>query len=121
MEEWVSRGREGADLQGEEGEGGGGGLSETQLAELWEWAPVEANAEARRRDWGGDFTLEESEKGFEGVVTGLRRKLDLGDEEEEEEEEEEEREKEEESRREPPSISLDDTLRFMTTGVVPQR
>lgn len=92
-------------------------LNEEQLAELWEWAPVEANQEARRRDWGGDFTLEERDAGVESVVTGLRRKLDVGDDEEEEEEEEEQRETEE--MRPQPSVSLEDTLKFMTTGVLP--
>lgn len=116
----MGRGRERAGTGAGEktGQAGGEELSGEQLAELWEWAPVEANREARRRDWGGDFTLEEREKGFEGIVTGLRRRLDVGDEEEEEEEEEEERE-EVAKEPEPPSVSLDDTLRFMTTGVLP--
>ncbi|KAJ5824156.1 hypothetical protein N7447_006496 [Penicillium robsamsonii] len=59
-------------------------LSEAELAELWEWAPLEANQEARRRNWGGNFTLEEREAGIENVVTGLRRKLEDDDESEEE-------------------------------------
>ncbi|KAJ5201902.1 uncharacterized protein N7498_006565 [Penicillium cinerascens] len=66
-------------------------LSEAELAELWEWAPIEANQEARRRNWGGNFTLEEREAGIQNVVTGLKRQLedDEGSEDEEEEEEEE--------------------------------
>lgn len=66
-------------------------LSETELAELWEWAPIEANQEARRRNWGGNFTLEEREAGIQNVVTGLKRQLedDEGSEDEEEEDEEE--------------------------------
>ncbi|KAJ5675563.1 hypothetical protein N7462_008460 [Penicillium macrosclerotiorum] len=61
-------------------------LSESELAELWEWAPIEANQEARRRNWGGNFTLEEREQGIENVVTGLQKPLedDEGDEDEEE-------------------------------------
>ncbi|OJD19894.1 hypothetical protein AJ78_00088 [Emergomyces pasteurianus Ep9510] len=51
------------------------GLTERQLADLWQWAPVEANMEARRRNWGGDYTLEEKEMGVKNVVTGLRRRL----------------------------------------------
>lgn len=58
---------------------------------MWEWAPLEANQEARRRNWGGNFTLEEREAGIENVVTGLKRQLedDEGSEDESEEDEEE--------------------------------
>lgn len=65
-------------------------LSDAELAELWDWAPVEANQEARKRNWGGNFTLEEREGGIENVVTGLKRQLedDEGDEDDEEDEEE---------------------------------
>ena len=86
------------------------------MAELWHWAPIEANHEARERDWGGDFTLEEreAEGGVKSVVTGLKRPLDVGDEDEEEEEEEEaEAEKEGEA-----PMPLADVLKFMTTGVL---
>lgn len=94
-------------------------LKEHELAELWEWAPVEANAEARKRDWGGDFTLEEMEQegGVKNVVTGLRRALDVGEEDEEEEEEEEEKENEQNRGQGVPAMPLADVLRFMTTGV----
>jgi len=65
-------------------------LSEAELAELWRWAPIEANQEARRRNWGGNFTLEEREAGIQNVVTGLKRQLedDEGSEDEEDEDEE---------------------------------
>jgi mediator of RNA polymerase II transcription subunit 8, fungi type len=63
---------------------------ERALAELWEWAPIEANQEARRRDWGGNFTLEEKEIGIHNVVTGLRRQLAEEEEEDEEGDEDEE-------------------------------
>lgn len=63
-------------------------MSESALAELWDWAPVEANQEARRRNWGGNFTLEEREMGIQNVVTGLRRQLEDEDEEASESEEE---------------------------------
>lgn len=71
-------------------------LTESELDELWTWAPVEANREARRRNWGGNYTLEEVEGGLENVVTGLRRVLEVDyvDEGEEGEEEEEEGEEE---------------------------
>jgi mediator of RNA polymerase II transcription subunit 8, fungi type len=52
---------------------------------LWEWAPIEANQEARRRDWGGNFTLEEKQMGIHNVATGLSRQL--AEEEEENEDE----------------------------------
>ncbi|KAJ5362584.1 hypothetical protein N7541_003428 [Penicillium brevicompactum] len=86
VEDWVARGR----TAGTETTASGT-LSDAQLAQLWEWAPLEANQEARRRNWGGNFTLEEREKGIENVVTGLKRQLedDEGSEEESEEDEEE--------------------------------
>ncbi|KAJ5572062.1 hypothetical protein N7535_005722 [Penicillium sp. DV-2018c] len=97
VEDWVSRGRKvGTDPQPATSTAtsisgpndGTHTLSETELAELWAWAPLEANQEARRRNWGGNYTLEEREMGIENVVTGLRRRLE--DEEDEEGESEEE-------------------------------
>lgn len=127
----MSRGREAGRKAVEESSTGGasaggagtgagtGMLKEHELAELWEWAPVEANAEARKRDWGGDFTLEEMEQdgGVKNVVTGLRRVLDVGDEEEEEEEEEEKGDEQAQGQG-IPAMPLADVLRFMTTGVL---
>ncbi|OAT06194.1 RNA polymerase II mediator complex component Med8 [Blastomyces gilchristii SLH14081] len=55
------------------------GLTAEQLAELWQWAPVEANMEARKRNWGGDYTREEKEMGVKNVVTGLKRRLNEED------------------------------------------
>ncbi|EEH07092.1 conserved hypothetical protein [Histoplasma capsulatum G186AR] len=55
------------------------GLTEQQLLELWRWGPIEANMEARGRNWGGDYTLEEKEMGVKNVVTGLKRKLNEED------------------------------------------
>ena len=124
-----------------------GTLNEADLAELWEWAPVEANQEARRRNWGGNYTLEEREMGVENVVTGLSRELEDDDEEEEEEEEEEEGADNMEivgARKKAsggaglefdiaaarpaqhqdatmPALPLDDVLRFMTTGTPPSQ
>lgn len=74
--------------------GRSGVLGETDLAELWAWAPVEANREARQRNWGGNFTLEEREMGVQNVVTGLRRELEDDDDDEEDEDEEDEEEDE---------------------------
>ncbi|KAL2814293.1 mediator of RNA polymerase II transcription subunit 8 [Aspergillus granulosus] len=152
VEDWVSRGRKGdanalakpnTTLPGG-GVSGTGGLSEGDLAALWRWAPVEANMEARRRNWGGDFTLEERERGIQGVAAelGLRRTLedDEGSSEEDEEEEADEMEvvgvRKSASGVEfdiaasgavgaagqegvAPSVPLDDILRYMTTGVLP--
>ncbi|KAJ5473287.1 Mediator complexsubunit Med8fungi/metazoa [Penicillium sp. IBT 31633x] len=116
-------------------------LSDAQLAELWEWAPLEANQEARRRNWGGNYTLEEREAGIENVVTGLKRQLEDDDGSEEEESEEEEGDGDEMDvvgvRRKPgaaglefeiaphhphpvqPFVPLDLILRHMTTGRMP--
>ena len=116
-----------------------GTLNEADLAELWEWAPVEANQEARRRNWGGNYTLEERETGVENVVTGLRRELEDDDEEEEEEADNMEivgaRKKAsggaglefdiaaarpaQHQETTVPAMPLDDVLRFMTTGTPP--
>ena len=46
-----------------------------------------ANEQARRHEWGGDFTVEEMEGGVENVDTGLKRKFDAEEESDEEEEE----------------------------------
>lgn len=120
-------------------------LSEAELAELWAWAPIEANSEARRRNWFGNYTLEEREMGIESVVTGLKRQLeDDGGDEEADEGEEEEGEGEDDGEDEmevvgvhrksgggagfefdiavhhkhaaQPFVPLSDILRYMTTG-----
>jgi mediator of RNA polymerase II transcription subunit 8, fungi type len=100
VEDWAARGRAAGSRLGrhtaEDAAAADGVLSEQQLMELWEWAPIEANQEARRRDWGGNFTLEEKESGVRDVVTGLKRQLAREEEEDEEEEEEEGEEDEEE-------------------------
>ncbi|WEW59230.1 mediator of RNA polymerase II transcription subunit 8 [Emydomyces testavorans] len=94
VEEWVARGRRVGARNNNNNDAttadAAGGLSVDELRELWRWAPVAANMEARRRDWGGDYTLEERERGVRSVVTGLRRRLDEGVDDDEEEEEEEE-------------------------------
>ncbi|KMU86778.1 hypothetical protein CIHG_04567 [Coccidioides immitis H538.4] len=125
-------------------------LSVDELLDLWHWAPIAANMEARRRDWGGDYTLEEKEMGVKNVITGLKRQLDEGDEEDEEEEEEEEEDMQGEemevvvgahtkagggsgvefdiargsshipSKPVAPGMPLDDIFRFMMTGAPPR-
>ncbi|PYH47356.1 RNA polymerase II mediator complex subunit MED8, partial [Aspergillus saccharolyticus JOP 1030-1] len=93
VEDWVARGRKAGGLVGGASTGGypdagaaaGAGLDDlAALAELWDWAPVEANQEARRRNWGGNFTLEEREGGIGNVVTGLRRVLEDDDDDDDE-------------------------------------
>ncbi|KAL3473432.1 mediator complex, subunit Med8 [Aspergillus californicus] len=159
VEDWVSRGRKG-DTEGGSATltsmgtgasasnsgmntgtiGDGKGLSEADLAALWEWAPVEANMEARRRNWGGDFTLEERERGIQGVAAGLGLRRALDDDEDESDEEEEEDEMEVVGVRKPltgagvefdvatssgsagqeaAAVPLNEILRYMTTGIPP--
>lgn len=89
VEDWVTRGRI-AGTEATSSGSAGEGLSESDLAELWSWAPIEANAEARRRNWGGNYTLEEKEAGIENVVTGLRRTLPDDDDDDDEDEDEDE-------------------------------
>ncbi|KAJ5791625.1 uncharacterized protein N7518_008636 [Penicillium psychrosexuale] len=148
VEDWVARGR----AAGTESTAGPSNfssdsdaahkpLSDAQLAELWEWAPLEANQEARRRNWGGNFTLEEREAGIENVVTGLRRQLQDDDGEEESEDEDGDGDGDEMDvvgvHRKPgaaefefniathhphpvqPFVPLDLILRYMTTGRMP--
>ncbi|KAH2707673.1 mediator of RNA polymerase II transcription subunit 8 [Aspergillus fumigatus] len=136
VEDWVSRGRRAGASALEDR----GALSESALAELWDWAPVEANQEARRRNWGGNFTLEEREMGIQNVVTGLRRQLEDEDEEASESEEEGEGEGEsgagaglefdiaapapgsrqqQQQKAAGPAVPLEDILRYMTTGIPP--
>lgn len=97
VDDWVTRGRiagteasSGNDKTSGEGAASGERLSEADLAELWSWAPIEANAEARRRNWGGNYTLEEKEAGIQNVVTGLSRALPDDDDDEDDDEDEDE-------------------------------
>ncbi|CAK44630.1 hypothetical protein CBS63078_2489 [Aspergillus niger] len=99
VEDWVARGRRaGAPTTSSDAGAGALGqyqtssgqrlLSDDAIAELWDWAPVAANEEARKRNWGGNYTLEEREMGIENVVTGLSRVLEDDDEEDESDSEE---------------------------------
>ena len=73
VEDWVVEGREiVAKAAGPEG---GSGLQQEEMLDLWRWAGMAANEQARQHTWGGNYTLEEKEAGVENVVTGLRRKL----------------------------------------------
>ncbi len=101
-----------------------GGRGRDEITEMWEWAGVAANEQARKHEWGGDYTLEEMEGGTENVVTGLR--------DEESDEEEGDRgsassaeveghgnKKPEEGGEKP--LSIDDMLRFLVKGELPKK
>ncbi|KAL9135646.1 MAG: hypothetical protein Q9175_003157 [Cornicularia normoerica] len=124
VEDWVEEGR----LAGEEVVKEDGGRGRDEITELWEWACIAANEQARKHEWGGDYTLEEIAGGIENVVTGLR---DEDSDEEEEEKEDEggtsgaaeveghESKKPEEGGGMP--LSMDDILRFLVKGEEPKK
>lgn len=109
-------------------------LSGEDLQALWEWAPIEANMEARRRNWGGDYTIEEKEAGLNNVITGLTRKLNenvegaAGRDLDESEDEDEVMEGAGEEvkpgaglpSRDNTTMPLDDFFRYMMTGAEPR-
>jgi len=106
VEDWVDEGRAiGGEVLGYAGGDADAGVEERmgEIEELWQWAGMAANQEARRHEWGGEFTVEERE----GVVTGLK---------EEEEDEEDEEEEEEEGKGE--AMAMEDVLRFLVKGEV---
>ncbi len=110
VEDWVDEGRAiGGEVLGYGGGDGDAGVEERkgEIEELWQWAGMAANQEARRHEWGGEFTVEERE----GVVTGLKE-----EEEDEEDEEDEEEEEEEEGKGE--AMAMEDVLRFLVKGEV---
>lgn len=105
-----------------------GGRGRDEIRELWEWAGITANEQARKHEWGGDYTLAEVEAGIENVVTGLR------DEESEEEEGAEEdmggvsgaagpegSESEKVEERAGKFLAMDDILRFLVRGEEPKK
>ncbi|KAF9888788.1 mediator of RNA polymerase II transcription subunit 8 [Aspergillus nanangensis] len=142
VDDWVARGRKAGTSALEDR----GSLSERDLADLWDWAPVAANEDARRRNWGGNFTLEERESGIQNVVTGLKRQLEDDDDDDEDEDEEDDDQGEEDemeivgARKSgtgpglefdiaavasqdqtpvAPVVPLGEILRYMTTGAPP--
>ncbi|MCJ1471786.1 mediator of RNA polymerase II transcription subunit 8 [Lambiella insularis] len=88
VEDWAAEGRK---IAIEATEEGSNCYSQSEMNDLWSWAGMAANEEARKHTWGGNYTLEEEEIGVENVVTGLLRKLkaDPDDSSEEEDDEEE--------------------------------
>lgn len=89
VEDWAAEGRQIATEATEQGRNNG--YTQSNLNELWNWAGMAANEDARKHTWGGNYTLAEKELGVENVVTGLRRKLkeDPDDSSEEEEDDQE--------------------------------
>ena len=118
VEDWVEEGR----LAGDEVVKGDEGREGDEVIEMWEWAGMAANEQARKHEWGGDYTLEEIEGGIENVVTGLR---DESDEEEGEQQdksgevEDHEHKKPEEGGGKP--LSMDEMLRFLVKGEQPKK
>ena len=104
-----------------------GGRGRDEITELWEWAGIAANEQARKHEWGGDYTAEEIEGGIENVITGLR--------DEESDEEEGEKADQEDARsaeveghenKEPEDgdakpLSMNDILRFLVKGEEPKK
>ena len=91
VEDWAAEGRKIA-IEAS-AQSSNGGLGPSELQDLWSWAGLAANEQARKHTWGGNYTLKEKEMGVENVVTGLRRKLkedpdESSDEDEDEDEEE---------------------------------
>ena len=100
-----------------------GGRGGEEITELWEWAGVAANEQARRHEWGGDYTLEETEGGIENVITGLRDEEsddENGKQEDKSAEGERRENKKPEENGEKP-LSMEDTLRFLVKGEAPKR
>lgn len=123
VEDWVEDGR----LAGEGLAKEDGGRARDELIELWEWAGMAANEQARKHAWGGDYTAAEIEGGIENVVTGLR-----DEESEEDEGGEEDRGGARSTRAEGHEkgkagegggrpLSMDEVLRFLVKGEEPKK
>ena len=105
VEDWVEEGRKsGEELPDPEG-----------VTELWEWAGMAANEQARKHEWGGEFTIEEREWGVENVVTGLKRGFEEGESSDDDEEEEDGEGKEKEDEKMRP-MAMEDVLRVLAKG-----
>ena len=88
VEDWVAEGLRTANNA--LGTGSSTGLKEQDMQDLWGWAGMAANEQARKHIWGGNYTIEEKEMGIENVVTGLRRKLKANPEDSSDDDENEE-------------------------------
>ncbi|KAL8989893.1 MAG: hypothetical protein Q9169_008256, partial [Polycauliona sp. 2 TL-2023] len=116
---------------GGEGGGKGGEMHVEEWKELWEWAPVRANEEARGYEWfSEEFTVEEREGGMDVDAD----KVDDDDEEENEEDKVDagdedkgsgkgggDRDGQGEAKAEVGKVvKMDDQLRFMSIGLLPR-
>ncbi|KAJ8613315.1 hypothetical protein MRB53_037002 [Persea americana] len=136
VEGWVGDGAAaaaaaGTDTSMNEGEGNerrGG------LPDLWSWAADRAGEIAGTVPWGIDFTVEEVRSGVDSVHTGLKRKLNSGDDGDEDDDDDEEDGQDADDRDKMvvdgaekegkvdvkevsvPMMPLEDVLRFMMTG-----
>jgi mediator of RNA polymerase II transcription subunit 8, fungi type len=72
VEEWVEKGLE---IAPQPSQRSSSALSQHERDELWQWAPVAANDEIRKQNWGGDYSMAEKQAGVENVATGLKREL----------------------------------------------
>ena len=143
-EAWVDDGRQaapghGAGADAHPSAAAAAAAAAATCSELWDWAGRAANEEARKRTWGGNFTLEEKQLGIANVSTGLRRTLSQdGDDEDEDDDEDDDDDddvgdqplsaaKSDKGAAEmtprprtptrPPPSNIEDVLRFMCTGV----
>ncbi len=72
VEEWVEKGHE---IAQKTSHGSHTRITESDRDKLWHWAPVAANEEIRKQNWGGDYTMAEKHSGTENIPTGLKREL----------------------------------------------
>ena len=117
---------------------GGGELDRGALTKLWEWAGPEANEIAKLHPWGGRFTLEEMERGVDGVLTGLRRPMPAPGLREDDEDEDDDDDDDMDvdgagahagdavgdgvdAKAAGPALGLSEHLRYMATGMSPNR
>ena len=115
IEEWVGDGRaNGTNLESRGGK--------QDIKDFWEWAMQEANEQARKQPWEGEFTLEEVQGGTENVITGLKRSWYEESDSDEEEDGSTELAKsrgKNNHKEEVRPLNVDDFLRFMARGVEP--
>lgn len=142
VEDWVAEGRKiGTEA---EAQGDRAGLGREKMLDLWTWAGMAANEQARKHTWGGNYTLEEKERGVENVVTGLRRRLKEDPDDSSEDEEDEEDDEDDDADGDDPNgdkmeidsmnrnygktidvpvlnpLPINDVFRFMMTGSAPK-
>lgn len=116
-------------------------LNAKEQEELWAWAKPRAGEIAAGIPWSIDYTIAEVDAGTETVNTGLKRKLDDGMETDDDEDDDQDDADEDEKMvdassplgkqsqnasmslagvSEPPTMPLEDVLKFMSTGMMPR-